>query len=151
MTQNGPGSDGIEPGRPAVRASDGDRQRVADLLREHTSAGRLTIEEYEQRLDAALAAKTVVELRPLLIDLPVPLDDVLPLATVPPTAPARQVAHSDAAGMVWLRVPLFVVALVVLGAGVLLLSRGMAWPLVIGGLVIFGGRRGHGHPHRHHR
>lgn len=146
-------NDGIESGRPPVRASDADRQRVADLLREHTSAGRLTMEEYEQRLDAALAAKTVVELRPLLADLPVPLDEVLPLATepAPAAAPARQVAHSGAAGLASLRWPLVVVAFVVVAAGVMLLSRGMAWPLLIGGLVIFGGGGRRSHHHRRHR
>jgi uncharacterized protein DUF1707 len=58
------------PGDPRVRASDADRDRVAALLREHHAAGRLTPEEFDERVDKALAAKTVGELDELMADLP---------------------------------------------------------------------------------
>jgi Domain of unknown function (DUF1707) len=59
------------PGDPRIRASDADRDRVAALLREHHAAGRLTAEEFNERMDAALDAKTLGELDELLADLPV--------------------------------------------------------------------------------
>jgi hypothetical protein len=53
-----------------MRASDADRDRVADLLREHHAEGRLSAEEFRERLDSALHARTVGELDELLADLP---------------------------------------------------------------------------------
>ena len=58
------------PGDPRIRASDADRDRVASLLREHHAAGRLTAEEFHERMDRALEAKTLGELDELLADLP---------------------------------------------------------------------------------
>jgi DUF1707 SHOCT-like domain len=59
------------PGDPRIRASDADRDRMTALLREHHAAGRLTAEEFAERMDAALEAKTLGELDELLADLPV--------------------------------------------------------------------------------
>jgi hypothetical protein len=59
------------PGDSRIRASDADRDRTAALLREHHAAGRLTMEEFSERMDAALNAKTLAELDDLLADLPV--------------------------------------------------------------------------------
>jgi fatty acid desaturase len=53
-----------------VRASDGDRERAVDRLRAHAAEGRLTVEELEERVQRALAARTVGELAELLRDLP---------------------------------------------------------------------------------
>jgi hypothetical protein len=55
---------------PNIRASDADRDRAASLLREHHAAGRLTAEEFSERLDRAFGAKTVGEIDRLLGDLP---------------------------------------------------------------------------------
>jgi len=55
---------------PSIRASDADRDRAASLLREHHAAGRLTPDEFEERLDNAFAAKTIGEIDGLLRDLP---------------------------------------------------------------------------------
>jgi len=55
---------------PAVRASDADRERAVSALREHTAAGRLTLEESSQRADSAYAARTFEELEPIGRDLP---------------------------------------------------------------------------------
>lgn len=55
---------------PSIRASDADRDRAATLLREHHAAGRLTAEEFSERLDNAFAAKTLGEIDGLLRDLP---------------------------------------------------------------------------------
>ena len=58
------------PGDPKLRCSDADRERTVALLREHLAAGRLTAEEFHERLDAAYAAKTLGQLDELLADLP---------------------------------------------------------------------------------
>ena len=58
---------------PAVRASDADRERAVSALREHTAAGRLTLEEFSQRAETAYAARTFEELEPIGRDLPVDL------------------------------------------------------------------------------
>lgn len=58
------------PNDPKIRASDSDRDRTAALLREHHAAGRLDLEEFNERLDKAYAAKTVGELDALMADLP---------------------------------------------------------------------------------
>ena len=58
------------PGDPRIRASDADRDRAAALLREHHAAGRLTAEEFQDRMDKALEAKTLGEIDELLADLP---------------------------------------------------------------------------------
>ncbi|MEO7980374.1 MAG: DUF1707 domain-containing protein [Sporichthyaceae bacterium] len=57
---------------PALRASDGDRDEVADRLRRAHTEGRLTVEEYGERLDAAFAARTLGDLAALTADLPRP-------------------------------------------------------------------------------
>jgi Domain of unknown function (DUF1707) len=59
------------PGDPRIRASDADRDRATALLREHHAAGRLTAEEFHERMGAALDAKTLGEIDDLLADLPV--------------------------------------------------------------------------------
>jgi hypothetical protein len=58
------------PGDPRIRASDADRDRVAALLREHHAAGRLDAEEFHDRMNNALEAKTLGELDELMADLP---------------------------------------------------------------------------------
>lgn len=55
---------------PNIRASDADRDRVASLLREHHAAGRLSAEEFDERLGQTFSAVTVGELDRLLADLP---------------------------------------------------------------------------------
>ena len=52
------------------RASDDDRERVAESLHGDLLAGRLTVEEYEERLARAYRATTRAELDELAVDLP---------------------------------------------------------------------------------
>ncbi|MGW0773244.1 DUF1707 SHOCT-like domain-containing protein [Streptomyces sp. NPDC002835] len=54
----------------AIRASDADRDRIADILREALAEGRLDAEEHSERIDAVYRAKTVGELAPIVRDLP---------------------------------------------------------------------------------
>jgi len=53
-----------------LRASDADRERVAEMLRQAAGDGRLTMDELDERLDAVYAAKTYAELAPITRDLP---------------------------------------------------------------------------------
>jgi Domain of unknown function (DUF1707) len=55
---------------PALRASDADRERTVALLREHAAVGRLTLEEFTERMSAAYLAVTNDELADLARDLP---------------------------------------------------------------------------------
>jgi hypothetical protein len=55
---------------PALRASDADRERTVVLLREHATQGRLTLEEFSDRVSAAYQARTGEELGQLVEDLP---------------------------------------------------------------------------------
>lgn len=54
----------------AMRASDADRERVVELLRDHAAAGRLDVEELDQRTEAAYRARTLDALEALSRDLP---------------------------------------------------------------------------------
>ncbi len=53
-----------------IRIGDAERNAVAECLREHYAAGRLDMEEFQERLDAAFAAKTEQDLAKLTADLP---------------------------------------------------------------------------------
>jgi len=54
---------------PELRASDAERERTADQLRHAAGEGRLTVEELDERLNAAYAARTRGELERLLADV----------------------------------------------------------------------------------
>lgn len=54
-----------------IRASDFDRDVVVGALREAYTAGRLTLDEFDERMTAAYASKTWGDLRALTADLPV--------------------------------------------------------------------------------
>jgi len=72
---------------PELRISDADRHQVAEILREAAGEGRLDLDELDERLEAAYAAKTYADLVPLTLDLP----DQLPASTAaasPPASPA---------------------------------------------------------------
>ncbi len=53
-----------------IRASDQDRECTATILGSHYAVGRLTLEEFQERLDRAYAARTLGELDDLMTDLP---------------------------------------------------------------------------------
>ncbi|WP_116111512.1 MULTISPECIES: DUF1707 SHOCT-like domain-containing protein [Amycolatopsis] len=65
-----------------MRASDADRERVAQVLHNALAEGRITVQELEERLDTVYAAKTLAELEPPVADLP-----GVPSAAVQPAAP----------------------------------------------------------------
>jgi hypothetical protein len=57
------------PSSPGLRASDADRDRVIELLRAAVTDGRLDAGEFDERMGAALAARTIDALAPLTADL----------------------------------------------------------------------------------
>ena len=73
--------------RNRLRASHADREQVIGLLKAAFVHGRLTKEEFDGRVDRALAARTYAELTRLTDDLPVL--PVLPVAPGPRHAPVR--------------------------------------------------------------
>ena len=78
---------------PDMRASDADRDRVIDVLRAATADGRLTADEFNERMEAALASRTFRELAPLTADLATP-----PASRAPESAPAEDVMRIDQRG-----------------------------------------------------
>ena len=72
--------------RQDLRASDSDRDEVVSLLRGHASAGRLTVDELDERCARALNAVTIGDLGRLLDDLP---RETAKPATAPAPAPPR--------------------------------------------------------------
>ena len=54
---------------PDLRASEADRERVVELLRRAATDGQLDVEELEERVPSAYAARTRKELEPLTADL----------------------------------------------------------------------------------
>ncbi len=79
-----------EPNPQDLRASDADRERIAEVLRQAAGDGRLTMDELDERLDAVYAAKTYAELVPITRDLPDTGAGHVPVPSTAPTAdPAR--------------------------------------------------------------
>ncbi len=59
------------PGPLAERVADADRDRTVTVLREHVVEGRLTLDEFSERVGAALEARTRSDLESVTADLPV--------------------------------------------------------------------------------
>jgi hypothetical protein len=101
-----------EPRDRTLRAADGDRDSVADILREQHVAGRLQSEEFQERLDRCYAAKRYGELDALVADLPYeePTRSAprprrsLALALLPLLVAAIALSGGH---LLWLAVPLF--------------------------------------------
>ena len=79
MTSDKPGrltlsldSEHEEQGNNSLRASDAERDRTLEALATASAEGRLSLEEYSQRSDAVLVARTLGELTGLTADLPAP-------------------------------------------------------------------------------
>ena len=66
-----------------LRASDDDRQRVVAALERHTAAGRLTLDEFSDRVGQALTAATHADLARVTRDLPA---EPAPATAMPATA-----------------------------------------------------------------
>lgn len=77
--------------RTEMRASDGDRDRVADVLRDAHGEGRLTQDELMSRVEAAYDARSYHQLDRLIADLPVNRTAApRPSRVAPAVAPVRR-------------------------------------------------------------
>jgi hypothetical protein len=102
-----------------LRIGDAERDRAIAELGDHFAAGRLSTEEFEQRVDEAIKARFNDDLEPLFVDLP---------RTPEPTMESRSNQRSDAhlawSPVLWFA-PLLVVCAVV--AAVLLSAPWLVW------------------------
>jgi hypothetical protein len=80
------------PEKQELRVGDAERQAVVEQLRTHLGAGRLELDEFEERTAQALAARTVGDLVPLTADLPAVR------RPLPKGPPIRQVQRPPAQG-----------------------------------------------------
>jgi hypothetical protein len=131
------------PSDPRIRASDADRDRAAEALREHHATGRLTVEEFQERLDRVYAAKTLGELDELMADLPAIDLYQLPIPVgqrfVPPPHPpdirpqGRMSPAWRAAWGAWASVSLILTVIWLITAGIGSAGDAYFWPVwVIG-------------------
>jgi hypothetical protein len=81
--------DDVVRSSPDLRASQAEREEVVERLRVHTGGGRLELDELEDRVEAAYAAKTRGELAELLSDLPEPPATRLQRRSHPSGGPPR--------------------------------------------------------------
>lgn len=75
--------------RPELRISDADRERAVQRLNDAVAEGRLTMSEFDERVDGVLRSRTASELTPYLVDLP-------GTAGGPVTAPEHQELRTTA-------------------------------------------------------
>lgn len=78
-----------------LRASDADRDRIADILREALAEGRLTADEHAERVEGVLAAKTVGELDAFIRDLPAAHRPPAPSSVPAPGRPTAGAVPAD--------------------------------------------------------
>jgi hypothetical protein len=142
-------------GREEMRAGDADRQGVVDRLKKALDEGRLDLDEYDERLQKAYAAKTYGDLDGLLDDLPgaVPPQRSQVAAYHPPqpaTPPVPEPIERPHSGTGWIGPYGGVVAVCILIWAISSISSGHTthfWPvwllipLVLG---VFGRMGGHG-------
>jgi hypothetical protein len=83
MTDVQPGS-----GAPPIRASDAERDQVAEILRAGYAEDRLTRAEFDERIAAAYAAKTIADLRDLTGVLPPATSRVMTGGRLPAVEPS---------------------------------------------------------------
>jgi len=100
-----------------IRISDADRERVTGRLREHFAEGRLTSEELDERISAALGAKTYGDLRRVMADLPEPSPVPPHVRQAPPWAYRPGFVAWRGPRLLPLAILLLIAALVIPGAG----------------------------------
>jgi hypothetical protein len=133
-----------------MRAADADRDRITGILTTAFTEGRLSKDEYDDRLDATLTAQTYAELDRVVADLPAPSAPVLP--PVPPATQTNGLAIASlACGLAqFVFGPLATIPAIVFGhvargqirrtgeqgSGLALAGLLLGWAAVILGLVI---------------
>jgi hypothetical protein len=118
-----------------LRASDAERNEVADTLSRHFAEGRLDSAEFKERLDRAMGATTRGDLAGLFDDLPRLVDE--PAAAPPPSRRRRLVPF------------LFLLALVAVAAGSSLFYVHLPWLLIVLAALFLWNRSGRLHHHHH--
>jgi len=130
--------------RGAMRASDADRERAAARLHTALTEGRLHTDEFEQRVEASLSARTYAQLDAVLADLP-------GRRLAPESARTRRpalvtvVRRSSSPVLDALVIASALAITVAAIAAVVLLATGVfaAWTLWLLAGWLFFGRRGH--------
>jgi hypothetical protein len=119
---------------PDLRIGDADREAAAASLREHYAQGRLTLEEFNQRIDAVFAATTQSQLNQITRDLPharVP-SVPLPVSTPAPGWDRREHRHGGRP-----RLGLLPLIIAVLGTWLLIIALHMQAFFLPGKVAIF--------------
>ena len=117
---------------PDLRIGHAEREATAARLRDNYAQGRLTLEEFQERLDAAFAATRQSDLEALTRDLP---PSAAPAPPVPLTAPAQERTGRGPGPRARLgMIPVVAAALVTWLIVADLQLRGFAWP---GRLAVF--------------
>lgn len=118
-----------------LRIGDAERERVTDQLAQHHAAGRLTLDELDERLGAALSARTRSDLAATVADLPV-------------LAPERPAAEAEASvpAPAW-RAHLRTYLVVIAGLWLIWALTGFGypwpiWPMLGWGLGVLGHHTG---------
>ncbi|MGH9193418.1 MAG: DUF1707 SHOCT-like domain-containing protein [Acidimicrobiales bacterium] len=121
---------------PDLRVSQAERDEVVAALAGHFADGRLTVEEYEERVEAALASRIGRDLEPLLADLP---------AADPPPASTRSRRRLEPGSV---RAPLIPARLLAVAAVVVLAIATGPWALwLLWPALVFTGGCGFGRRH----
>ncbi|MEJ2861038.1 DUF1707 SHOCT-like domain-containing protein [Actinomycetospora flava] len=84
----------VTPGPPPMRASDSEREQVAEVVREAVADGRLTIVEGDERLRDVYAAVYRRDLAPVTADLQ-PVENGTPTAASPASPVRRPAGRLD--------------------------------------------------------
>jgi len=138
--------------RGQMRAADADRDRVAGWLGTAYSEGRLSRDEYDDRLDRALSARTYADLDRLVTDLPAAPGAILPAPARPPVTSTNGLAIASlVCGIAQFGFGLFAtIPAIVLGhmarsqirrtgeqgAGLALAGLALGWAAVILGILV---------------
>jgi Domain of unknown function (DUF1707) len=134
-----------------IRASDADRERVIARLRDHFAEGRLTRDELDERITAALNAKTFGDLRVLMADLPEPAPALAQARTLP-RAMAGPVFVRRGPRLLPLAMLFLLVATLGSGGGFVLLAvfqAFLAFSLLAGMVALFAAARFRRRMHRY--
>jgi len=87
----------MHPGmNPAMRAASADRERAVDVLKAGFAEGRLTQDEYNERMNRAYAARTYAELAAITADLPAgAIPTVYPMPVYQPPVSTNSLARAS--------------------------------------------------------
>jgi hypothetical protein len=109
-----------------VRIGDAERDSAVSTLGDHFAAGRLTREEFDERIEKAMQARFQSDLQPLFADLPGPAVERLPTTGWPTGGPPR-------VPIFLLFLPVLIVALIVtaIAIGAPWMLWGMFWLFIL--------------------